>query len=100
VNEDEEKREEVGITTFEVPEKVDIQGTFSLSLEKPGGGQEIDTSWTDLVTCPYCGYEDRDSWDHEFGDGQLEIECEECQKKFTAVRYVVIYYSSRAHASL
>lgn len=59
--------------------------------------QEIDTSWTDLVTCPYCGYEDRDSWEHDFGDGQIEIEieCEECQMTFTVMRHEVDYYSSK-----
>jgi hypothetical protein len=64
-------------------------------MNKDEKHQEIETSWTDLVTCPYCGYEDRDSWDHNFEDGQIEIECEECQREFIAVRHKVDFYSSK-----
>ena len=51
------------------------------------------------ITCPYCGREDRDSWDVNFGphmEGDAEVECgnEECEKTFTVNRYIDVTYSS------
>ena len=46
---------------------------------------EIDSSCTDDITCPYCGYELQDSWECD-ADG--EIDCEECDNSFS-------YYSER-----
>ena len=42
-----------------------------------------------LLTCPWCGYEDRDSW--ERGDSDDRAECGRCTRLFAydseAVRY-------------
>ena len=58
---------------------------------------EIDTDYTDNITCPYCGVEMQDSWDVrsaevEFDDGV--IECGECGKEFLASRQCSVTYST------
>jgi hypothetical protein len=50
----------------------------------------------DLITCPYCGHEDQDSW--EFGGRQeepLEVECGECMRPFVVTMYVEVTYTSK-----
>ena len=37
--------------------------------------KEIDHDYTDFVVCPWCGYEEPDSWEYEDGD---ETTCNEC----------------------
>jgi hypothetical protein len=34
----------------------------------------------DLITCPYCGYENEDSWEVQISDE--DYECGECNEKF------------------
>ena len=47
------------------------------------------------ITCPYCGWKDKDSWEHNMSDDDEEkIECGRCGKEFTAVASVVRTYSS------
>ena len=48
--------------------------------------EKIEHEYTDEIVCPYCGNEFSDSW--ELGDGEDigELECDECNKKFTAYR--------------
>lgn len=61
------------------------------------GGIMKDTEYTQNVICPYCGYEDRDSWEIDFGEsleGETEIFCGNCGKEFTASRTATIYYHS------
>ena len=58
--------------------------------------KEIDCSYTDEIVCPHCGYEFSDSWELPMkrdGDN-TEIECDECQKKFTVYLSVTYAYSS------
>lgn len=40
---------------------------------------EIDCNYTDLITCPYCGYNWEDSW--EFGSSGI-IHCYNCFNDF------------------
>ena len=42
------------------------------------------------ITCPWCGYEFRDSW--EMSEG--EYDCDECGGKFEAERDVTVEYST------
>lgn len=35
--------------------------------------------WHDLIECPWCGFEDNDSWEYNGSDGH-EINCLECEK--------------------
>ncbi len=59
-------------------------------------GAEIDASHTQEITCPYCGHEKSDSWE-VFGndDGDTEMDCGECDKKFTVEINRTVTYSSR-----
>lgn len=46
----------------------------------------------DEITCPYCGYKDRDSW--EAPDEDDEYECSDCGRAFQMVRNVTVTYST------
>lgn len=41
---------------------------------------DLETSYDSQLTCPYCGWQDKDSW--ERSDEPQEVECEKCQKTF------------------
>ena len=45
-----------------------------------------------FAKCPYCGYEDRDSWG--LGDDG-ESECGECGKEYTYTRYIEESFTCR-----
>lgn len=47
---------------------------------------------TTLVTCPYCGYEDNDSWEIHHNEGDLD--CGMCGEKFHFEREVTVTYST------
>lgn len=56
---------------------------------------EPDTSHTDGIVCPHCGYEDIDSWewnDGEEGDG--DHDCADCGKPMIVSRHVHVTYST------
>ena len=56
---------------------------------------EIDTGYTDFITCPYCGYEDRDSWEVDLGNNECtEIECKICGKEINVTRHISVSYSA------
>ncbi len=59
--------------------------------------EEIDCTDTQQITCPYCGWEDNDSWDH-FGlkdDGDVDdLECGRCEKTLEAALSISISYST------
>jgi len=52
---------------------------------------EYDTEWTDLPTCPYCGFSDQDWWDgllpKDDGDSWL-VHCGECEEEYTVTMSV------------
>jgi DNA-directed RNA polymerase subunit RPC12/RpoP len=48
--------------------------------------------YTDKITCPYCGYEDIDSW--EFAENNGNYTCSDCGKDFFVERDVEVTYSS------
>jgi DNA-directed RNA polymerase subunit RPC12/RpoP len=56
---------------------------------------DIDTSYTENIICPYCGYEDHDSWEQGDGAEDFEGECGECGKTFSASRHITIRYSTQ-----
>lgn len=43
--------------------------------------KEIDHEYTDNLICPYCGYEDQDSW--ELSESSDNYTCGDCSKNFT-----------------
>ena len=57
-------------------------------------GLTIDTEFTDLITCPYCGSKENDSW--EVHDTGIQ-ECGNCGKQFnlTAIDYDVHYTTEK-----
>jgi len=49
------------------------------------------------ITCPWCGHENSDSWEVDFGSGTSEIarlDCAKCEKIFLATRLVTVDYST------
>lgn len=46
----------------------------------------------DKATCPYCGYEDPDSWEYE--EGSQEAECPSCGRVFDLEVVVDIKYTT------
>ena len=69
-------------------------------LEKPGADRSGEwyrhiTQYTHNITCPHCGYQDRDSWDTEFDGNEIEIECGQCGELFLASRDESVTYSTR-----
>jgi hypothetical protein len=58
--------------------------------------QPHEYEYKDNITCPYCGWVDRDSWEVGFGgiEGELEIECGRCEKTFKCCRSVTVKYTS------
>ena len=58
--------------------------------------REIETKYKLSITCPYCGYEDRDSWESDgvSGDGAFLTECKKCEKEFKYESDHSVTYSS------
>lgn len=52
----------------------------------------IETECTRNITCPYCGWEDVDSW--EAGDSDDECECAHCGETFSYERIITVEYTS------
>jgi hypothetical protein len=50
------------------------------------------TDFTKRITCPYCGHEDRDSWEHSEGG---EMECGDCGRDFTFEVHTTVDYSTK-----
>ena len=56
------------------------------------------TEYTKNIVCPYCGHEDHDSWEVDFGggmEGEEKLECGTCGKEFIASKECSITYSTR-----
>ena len=52
---------------------------------------------TRYITCPYCEYENRDSWEVNFGsdlEGETTTQCKRCGEEFIAHREVTVEYST------
>lgn len=55
-----------------------------------------DTSFTDEPVCPYCGHEETDAWEIDFGgcDGDTEHSCGSCGEDYHLSRQVTFHYAS------
>lgn len=53
--------------------------------------KEIDHEFTDEIVCPYCGYEDVDSWEYS-DDGVAE--CPDCDREFEYLRNIRVTYTT------
>jgi ribosomal protein L37E len=57
-----------------------------------------ETELTDLIVCPHCGYQDKDSWEVDFGpglDGDTHVVCDRCEEVFFVSRIVDVKYTSQ-----
>lgn len=53
--------------------------------------EEIHHEYTTEITCPWCGYEERDSWE---ANDSGQTDCGKCDKPFTYERDVSVTYST------
>ncbi len=57
---------------------------------------EIDCDGTDESVCPYCGYEETDSWEISFhANNTAETDCGQCGKTYKVTRDFSVSYSSQ-----
>jgi len=57
---------------------------------------EIDCEMVPYITCPWCGKEDYDSWEHDQSDEDVEeIECGYCEKTFWVKCMITVKYTSK-----
>ena len=42
----------------------------------------LETLLQDFITCPYCGYQDLDSFEYADVKGSCDYECPKCEKSF------------------
>lgn len=55
-------------------------------------------TWSDnSLICPYCGHERKvvyEDFEDCYAEDETEIQCDECEKYFTAARYVSFDYET------
>lgn len=54
---------------------------------------EINHKYTSSIVCPYCGFEDGDSWELD-SDGEDDYQCGSCEKEFSYERDISITYTT------
>lgn len=57
------------------------------------GEEPEDKNYTGQITCPYCGYENGDSWESD--DDEAEYDCPCCGSVFSYQRNVTVEYCSQ-----
>jgi hypothetical protein len=58
--------------------------------------QEHYTEGCDEITCPHCGHEHRDSWDHQLADGDsTEVTCDKCERDMLVTCCVSVSYTTQ-----
>lgn len=75
-----------GLPIWGIAERLDNQDIF-VNNEEPEEQQ-----FTSNITCPYCGYENQDSW--ECADDEDEEICGNCGSTFSYERIVTVEYTS------
>lgn len=75
-----------GLPIWGIADKLDIQDVF-VKNEEPEEQQ-----FTSNIVCPYCGYENQDSW--ECSDDEDEEICGNCGSTFSYERIVTVEYTS------
>lgn len=56
---------------------------------------DFETSYTNEIICPYCGYEFSDSIEIENGNNDVgEVDCSRCEKTFITYRNVEVTYNT------
>ena len=73
--------------------------TDASKSELNGGLCQIDYEYVSEITCPYCGWKDRDSWEHGLRDGEdVDIECGQCDESFNVGCCIDVSYTSEKKA--
>jgi len=47
-----------------------------------------------FIKCPYCSYENKDSWEYGYKNSSMEVSCNNCMKDFFVEINTAITYSS------
>ncbi|MEH0154006.1 hypothetical protein V6R21_07640 [Limibacter armeniacum] len=53
-------------------------------IDEQGTIGDIEHEFTDSIICPYCGFEEQESW--EYHHNEDEINCPDCNRKFAYER--------------
>ena len=57
---------------------------------------KFDTEYQPEITCPHCGKEDGDSWEHlDGGERDFETDCGWCSKPIRVSVHIEVTYSAR-----
>ena len=70
------------------------QDCFKKRVEKQVATFKDDTRYTDLITCPHCGYRINDSWERAGDDGDT-LECSRCERSYVLTVHHEITYTTR-----
>lgn len=56
---------------------------------------KIENEYTNNPVCPYCGNEDQEAWDHEWGSHEtIEPSCGACGLDYQLTKHESISYST------
>jgi DNA-directed RNA polymerase subunit M/transcription elongation factor TFIIS len=56
---------------------------------------EIETDYTTFVTCPHCGYVNRDGWElFVLSEEECIAECDECGKEYRVRQDISVSYTT------
>jgi DNA-directed RNA polymerase subunit RPC12/RpoP len=55
----------------------------------------IDHEYQREITCPYCGYKFRDSWEFNDDTSEQTVECHACEKEFLLYVEVSVDYTTK-----
>lgn len=55
--------------------------------------EDSDLSYNEYAKCPYCGYEDIDSFELNCDNEEI-VNCPNCQKEYVVIRNIEITYST------
>lgn len=59
--------------------------------------KDLDLSYNSEAKCPYCGFEDYDSWELGIDEGcECVTACPSCGKDYGVMRHIEITYSTWA----
>ena len=61
-------------------------------VEKRISDFDGDTTLTDEIVCPWCGYEQSDSW--EYPDSDDKCMCGDCERTFEMYREIEVSYTT------
>jgi len=59
-----------------------LEGEKMLEIYCKVNERPLDTMLQDFITCPYCGYQDADSWEWADMRGSSDYECPKCENIF------------------